>query len=101
MVRVRLGDSYRNEQSVLLEADDELQDETGLQVDSSLITPESDGYAFVSITNNTGYSLKLNADTEVGCVSNAFQVCTPRCKEADTGRWDLSFHLTAVKVVST
>ena len=43
MVRVRLGDSYRNKQSILLEADDESQDETGLQVDSSLITPESDG----------------------------------------------------------
>ena len=50
MVRVRLGDSYRNEQSVLLEADDELQDETGLQVDSSLITPDSGGYALLLIT---------------------------------------------------
>jgi len=85
MVRVRLGDSYRT------------QDETGSQVDSSLVTPGSDGFAFVSITNNKGYSLKLDADTEVGCVSNAFQVCTPKSTEVDSGRWDL----TAVKVVST
>jgi len=40
MDRVKLEDGFSNKKSILLEADDELQDETGLQVDSSLITPD-------------------------------------------------------------
>lgn len=39
----------------------------------------------------------MDADTKVGHVSNAFQICEPGCKLADSGRWDL----TAVKTVNS
>jgi len=42
------------------------QAETRLQLDSAVVVPDEDGQAFVAITNNGGYTVKLDADMEVG-----------------------------------
>jgi len=35
-----------------------------------VIVPDEDGYAYITVTNNSGYTVKLDADTEVGHVEN-------------------------------
>ena len=62
-----------NHESILLEAKDELEADTGLQMDTSTIKLDDEGNAFVLITNTKGYSLKLKADTEIVHVSNVAQ----------------------------
>ena len=40
-----MGDHFNQEQSILLEAKDTLEGDTGLQMDTSLIKPDDDGNA--------------------------------------------------------
>ena len=46
-VQVYVGDHFNQEQSMLLEAKDTLEGDTGLQMDTSLIKPDDDGNVFV------------------------------------------------------
>ena len=71
-----MGDEFNHEQSILLEAKDELEADNGLQMDTSLIKSDGKGNAFVLISNTKGYSLKLEADTEIGNASNLFKPLT-------------------------
>ena len=94
VAQVYMGDEFNHEQSILLEAKDELEADTGLQMDTSLIKSDGEGNAFVLITNTKGYSLKLEADTEIGHASNFVQALDVGCNSTEPGRWGS----TAVKV---
>ena len=67
LARVQV-ENVLSDKPVLLETSKSFRAETGLELDSAVIVPDEDGYAYVTITNNGGYTVKLDADTEVGHV---------------------------------
>ena len=67
LARVQV-ENVLSDQPVLLETSNGFRAETGLESDSAVIVPDEDGYAYVTITNNGGYTVKLDADTEIGHV---------------------------------
>ena len=92
MAQVYVGNEFNHEHSVLLEAKDGLKADTGLQMNTSLVKLDCTGNVFVLITNNKGYSVKLEADVEIGHAQTLDLGCFPN----DPGRWGS----TAVKAVS-
>ena len=82
-VQVYVGDHFNQEQSILLEAKDTLEGDTGLQMDTSLIKPDDDGNVFVLVTNTKGDTLKLDTDTELGHVSNVVQAHDLGCNQTE------------------
>ena len=87
VAQVYMGDEFNHEQSILLEAKDELEADTGLQMDTSLIKSDGEGNAFALITNTKGFSLKLETDTEIGHASHVVQALDVGCNSTDPGRW--------------
>ena len=67
LARVQV-ENVLSDQPVLLEISKSFRTETGLELDSAVIVPDEDGYAYITITNNGGYTVKLDAGTEVGHV---------------------------------
>ena len=64
-------------------------------MDTSLIKADDDSIAFVLITNTNGYTLKLDADTKLGHVSD-IQTHDRGCNPTVPGKWNP----VAVKVVT-
>ena len=51
-------------QPLILDTSKSFRKETGLQLDSTVVVPDEDSQTIVAITNNGGYTVKLDADTE-------------------------------------
>ena len=64
LARVQV-ENVQSKQPVLLGSSKSFRAETGLELDSAVIVPDEDGYAYNTVTNNSGYTVKLDADTEV------------------------------------
>ena len=56
----------QGKQPVLLDCSRSFRAETGLELDSAVILQEEDGYAYITVTNNGGNTVKWDTDTEVG-----------------------------------
>jgi len=57
LTRVQV-ENVQGKQPVLLDCSRSFRAETGLELDSAVILPEEDGYAYITVTNNGGYTVK-------------------------------------------
>ena len=64
LARVQV-ENMQSRQPVLLDSSKSFRAETGLELESAVIVPHKNGYAYITVTNNGGYTVKLDADTEI------------------------------------
>ena len=73
LAKVKIENGMGNK-PMLLEASEDFRVKTGLEIDSTFVTPDENGYTFVTITNKGGYTVQLDEGIAVGSTSEAVHI---------------------------